>query len=612
MNKKILVLLLALSVSGLARADEGMWLPFLVEKLNIKDMKQLGCRLTPEQIYSINQASLKDAIVRLDGGSCTGEMISSQGLLLTNHHCGYDDIRANSSVEHDYLTHGFWAMNRQEELPNPGKTASFLVRMEDVTDRVMDSLRPEMSENERTAKVRATLNAIREEAIGESHYEAAVQEMLEGNAYYLFVYETFMDVRLVGAPPSAIGNFGGDTDNWMWPRHTGDFTIFRVYAGPDGKPAEYSKDNLPYQPKHHLPVSLQGVRENDFAMIMGYPGSTDRNLPSWGIEMKIGELNPAGVALRGRKMEIIKSFMDADPALRIKYASKYEYLGNFWKKDAEEAKALKQLKVAEEKRALEQAFDAWAQQDVERKHNYNSVISDMQKVYASRKESRYSLLRVHFIETLVDANLVMMGFQSSGLQQMLAAGQDVGPMAEGLKEAAAELYKDYDPRVDQQVLAAMLKAWEQGLPSELHPSVMAEVRKKYKGDYARYLASVYSRSVLAGPEKFMAFLEKPSAKVLSKDPGFALVNSIMEIWGQQRAQQKENSETLGRARRLFLAGLQEMNPGKSYYPDANSTMRLTYGSVKPYEPRDAVAYDYMTWLDGVIEKEDPGHEDFIV
>ncbi|HRZ76022.1 MAG TPA: S46 family peptidase, partial [Bacteroidales bacterium] len=227
-------------------------------------------------------------------------------------------------------------------------------------------------------------------------------------------------------------------------------------------------------------------------------------------------------------------------------------------------------------------------------------------------ESRYSLLRVHFIETLVDANLVMMGFQSSGLQQMLAAGQDVGPMAEGLKEAAAELYKDYDPRVDQQVLAAMLKAWEQGLPSELHPSVMAEVRKKYKGDYARYLASVYSRSVLAGPEKFMAFLEKPSAKVLSKDPGFALVNSIMEIWGQQRAQQKENSETLGRARRLFLAGLQEMNPGKSYYPDANSTMRLTYGSVKPYEPRDAVAYDYMTWLDGVIEKEDPGHEDFIV
>jgi hypothetical protein len=612
MIKKTLVLFIALSLSGITRADEGMWLPFLVEKLNIKDMHKLGCRLTPEQIYSINQASLKDAIVRLDGGSCTGEMISAEGLLLTNHHCGYDDIRANSSVEHDYLTNGFWAMNREEELPNPGKTASFLVRMEDVTERVLDSVSQDLSEADRASRIRKAIEKIREDAIGDTHFEAVVQDMFEGNAYYLFVYETFNDVRLVGAPPSSIGNFGGDTDNWMWPRHTGDFSLFRVYTGPDGKPAEYAKENLPYQPKHHLPISLKGIKENDFAMIMGYPGSTDRNLPSWGIEMKIETLNPASVALRGKKMEILKSFMDADPQLRIKYASKYEYLGNFWKKEAEEAKALKNLLVADEKRALERAFDAWAQQDVVRKNNYNSVIRDMEEVYASRKEANYMLLRVHFIETLIDANIVMLGFQSSGLQKMLAAGQDAGPMAEGLKEMAAEMYKDYDARVDKKVLAAMLKAWEQGLPEGLHPSVFAVVKKKYKGDYGKYVDAVYKSSILGSEEKFNAFLAKPSAKVIAKDPGFALVNSIMEIWGSQRALQKENSEKLQKARRLFLAGLQEMNPEKSYYPDANSTMRLTYGSVKPYEPRDAVAYDYITWLDGVIEKEDPKHEDFIV
>ena len=612
MIKKTILLFMALSFTGLTRADEGMWLPFLVEKLNIKEMQRLGLKLTPEQIYSVNQSSLKDAIVRLDGGSCTGEMISAEGLLLTNHHCGYDDIRSNSSVEHDYLTDGFWAMSREEELPNPGKTASFLVRMEDVTQKVLDSVSSEMSETERGTHIKAAIDKIKKDAIGDSHFEATVQDMFEGNAYYLFVYETYMDVRLVGAPPSSIGNFGGDTDNWMWPRHTGDFSMFRVYTGPDGKPAEYSKDNIPMNPKHHLPVSLAGVQENDFAMIMGYPGSTDRNLPSWGIELKINELNPAGVALRGRKMEIIKKFMDSDPSLRMKYASKYEYLGNFWKKEAEEAKALKNLRVAEEKRAQEQAFDAWAQQDVLRKNNYSSVISDIEKVYNSRRDSKYMLLRVHFIETLVDANLVMLGYQSSGLQQMLGSGQEVAPMIEGMKGMAEEIFRDYDPAVDQKVLAAMLKAWADGLPADLHPSVISEINKKYKGDYEKYTASLYAKSILGSKEKFMAFLDKPSAKVIARDPGYKLVGSILEVWGKQRAMQKDNSEKLRKAQRLFLAGLQEMNPTKSYYPDANSTMRLTYGSVKPYDPRDAVSFDYITWLDGVVEKEDPTNEEFIV
>ena len=329
------ILSFVLIFGGSVQADEGMWLPFLIGQKKYAEMQKLGLKLTKEQLYDINKASLKDAIVRLDGGGCTGEMISSEGLLLTNHHCAYGDIQAHSTVEHDYLTDGFWAMNRGEELANEGKTASFLIRIEDVTEKVLANVVDTMSERERSGAIRTASGEIEKEAIGDTHYEASVRSMFSGNEYYLFVYETFLDVRLVGAPPSSIGKYGGDTDNWIWPRHTGDFSMFRVYTAPDGTPAQYSKDNIPYTPKHFLPVSLKGVEEDDFAMIFGYPGSTDRYLTSYGIELKVDQLNPTTVMLRDTKMKIMKEEMDKSDMVRIQYASKYAYLGNFWKKDAE-------------------------------------------------------------------------------------------------------------------------------------------------------------------------------------------------------------------------------------------------------------------------------------
>lgn len=612
MLKKTLILLLALTFTGLLRADEGMWLPFLVKKLNMEEMQALGCKLTPEQIYSINQASIKDAIVRLDGGSCTGEMISAQGLLLTNHHCGYNDIREHSTVENDYLTDGFWAMNRNEELPNPGKTASFLVRMEEVTDQVLDSVSNDMTEDERNEIIASRIKAIEEEAIADTHLEAEVESMFEGNAFYLFIYETFSDVRLVGAPPNSIGAFGGDTDNWMWPRHTGDFTLFRVYTGPDGKPAEYSEDNIPMKPKHHLPVSLKGVEEGDFAMIMGYPGRTNRNLPSWGIELRIEELNPASVALKAKKMAIIKEYMDADDALRIKYTGKYEYLGNFWKKDAEEAKALKNLKVAEQKRKVEQAFDHWANADEKRKAIYGSVITDIEEVYKARKESKYLLLYNYFVETIGDANILMMAYRSTPLKRTLESGQDATALIEDMKGRLPGAFKDYDKEVDRRILAAMLKAWSEDMPAEYQPDIIKKINGKYKGDFLKFTEKVYKKSLFASEESAREFLENPSVKAIEKDPAYEVLQSILGVWGKYSGMQRANNAKYNKAKRLFLAGLQEMNPGKSYYPDANSTMRLTYGTVKPYDPRDAVSYDHITWLKGVMEKEDPDNEEFIV
>lgn len=594
------------------RADEGMWLPFLIQQYNLQDMVRLGCRLSAEDIYAINQASLKDAIVMLDGGGCTGEMISADGLFLTNHHCGYDNVRYHSTVDKDYTIQGFWAKTRKDELPNPGKTATFLVRMADVTDQVLDSVTSLTGEKEREMLVSNAIRRILEGMEEEEGLMATIESMFEGNGYYLFVYETFTDVRLVGAPPKSIGNFGGDTDNWMWPRHTGDFTLFRVYTGPDGKPAEYHENNIPYKPRHFLKISLKGYQENDFAMIMGYPGSTDRHLPSDGVALRISQINPATVKLRASKMAILKEVMDADDAMRIMYTSKFEYLGNFWKKDLEEMKALQRLKVFDKKRTMEDAFADWAQADSKRSKVYGDVIRDIRAVYAAREKNKYHLARTYFVETLVDANLMLLAYRTNGLYWMLAEGKASEEAINEMRETARELYAEYNPQIDQKILAAMLKAWYEDLPQAMHLDIMNTVQKKYKGDFERYTRAVYAKSVFATPERFQAFLNNPSAKILDKDPGFEAMRSVGIFWQRYRQAEEENTVRLERARRLYLAGIQEMYPDRKFYPDANSTMRLTYGSVKPYHPRDAVYYHYQTFLEGVIEKENPDSEEFIV
>ena len=605
----IMAFLLPLSL----RADEGMWLPFLLGK-KYNEMQRLGLKLSPEQLYDINHASLKDAIVMLDGGNCTGEMISDQGLLLTNHHCGYGEIQQHSSVEHDYLTDGFWAFSKDEELVNPGKTASFLVRIEDVTEKVLAGVKDEMTESERAKTIRKAFKDIVKEATEKTDYNAVVKSMFSGNEYYLFVYETYKDVRLVGAPPSSIGKFGGDTDNWMWPRHTGDFSIFRVYMSPDGKPAEYSKDNVPYVPKHHLPVSLKGVQAGDYAMIWGYPGSTDRYLSSYGVEQKMNELNPVTVHLRDIKMKIMKEKMNLDPKVRIQYAEKIAYLGNFWKKDREETKALKALHVYDQKKALEDEFQKWVNANADRKEKYGSVINDFAEVYKMKSEKHYATTWWYLVETAFFQGAEIlpfaMGFQT--IQGVLKQGKDVSEIAKEQIAGLDEHFKDYDAGIDQKILGAMLTEYYKNVPKELYPEFFTKVEKKFKGDFNKYAAYVFKKSFLTSKEKCMEFLEKPSLKVIEKDPAFIAVNDLIGVFRKMGMAQSADEARLSKAKRLFIAGIREMHPEKDYYPNANSTMRVTYGTVKPYDPRDAVSYDYLTYLKGVMEKEDPNNEEFIV
>ncbi|MEA3443145.1 MAG: S46 family peptidase [Bacteroidota bacterium] len=608
------ILAVVLVFGSSARADEGMWLPFLIGQKKYAEMQRLGLKLSPQQVYDINNASLKDAIVRLDGGNCTGEIISSEGLLLTNHHCGYGEIQAHSSVEHDYLTDGFWAMTRNEELENDGKTASFLIRIEDVTQQVLANVTDTMTEGERSSAINKIANKIEKDAIGDTHYEASVRSMFAGNEYYLFVYETFLDVRLVGAPPSSIGKYGGDTDNWIWPRHTGDFSLFRVYMAPDGSPAEFSKENVPYKPKHFLPVSLKGVQESDYAMIFGYPGTTDRYLTSYGVELKIDQLNPTTVKLRDIKMKIMKEEMDKSDKVRIQYSSKYAYLGNFWKKDGEETKALKRLKVADQKRDIEKRFDKWANANNERKEKYGNVISDFEEYYKVKTESQSKKAWWYVIESTFMQGCEILTFaqKSRGLKGMLKMEKDPAPMVEKMREAAKDHFKDYNQNIDKAILAAMFKAYSEDISEELQPEIFKEINKKYKGDWSKYADYVFKKSVFASEDQLNDFLKKPKLKKLEKDPAILAINSLIGVLMNLNAEEGAMNTKFDKAKRLFIDGLRKMNSDKSYYPDANSTMRLTYGVVNDYVPRDAVEYDFITYLDGVMEKEDPTNEEFIV
>ena len=611
-STKSALLLVFITLLGLfARADEGMWLPMLINKYNINTMQKMGLKLTADQIYSVNQACLKDAIVSLDHGSCTGSIISQKGLLITNHHCGYGDIAEQSTVGSDFLTDGFWAMRPEEELPIAGKTVSFLVRMEDVTSRVLANIKPGMDEGERGQLIQEESDKIIEETKAGSGLEVSVESMFEGNEYYLFVYLTFTDVRMVGAPPSSIGKFGGDTDNWMWPRHTGDFCLLRVYSGKDGKPALYAKDNVPFQPAYSLPVSMAGVKEDDFSMILGYPGSTDRYLTSYGIQEKLTLTNPADVKAKWAKMEVIKNYMGADEQTRITYAEDYAYLANFWKKSLQESKALQRLKVFDDKKRLEDEFEAWVNQDSDRKAKYGNVISDFKTVYASAAKSRAGEAVVYAEELLMGSKILYSAFQTGELASRFDSA-DFSDMVNSQKERAEKFYKHYNPYLEKELLRSMLELYENNVASDFIPDVYRTINKKFKWDIGKYVDYLFENSIFASEASLMEFLEHPKKKTLEKDPAYIAVNSFIASYMIARLSQMTDEDKFDQARRLFIAGLREMNPDALYYPDANSTMRLTYGSVKPYKPADALFADYYTTLQGVMEKEDSTSEEFIV
>jgi hypothetical protein len=609
--RNFLILVFVTLLSLFTRADEGMWLPMLVGKYNINSMQQKGLKLTADQIYSINQACIKDAIVSLDYGGCTGSIISEKGLLITNHHCGYDDIADESSVNKDYLTEGFWAMRPEEELPIADKTVSFLIRMEDVTARILSKVNPGMDEGDRRLVIHRESQKLIDETEGDSGLEVTVESMFEGNEYYMFVYQTYTDVRMVGAPPSSIGNFGGDTDNWMWPRQTGDFCLLRVYSGADGKPAEYSKTNIPYKPKYFLPVSIGGVKESDFSIILGYPGSTDRYLTSYGIEEKLNQSNPADIKAKWAKMEVMKKYMDADAATNIAYSGKYKYLGNFWKKSLEESKALRRLNVFDDKKKTEDAFQAWVSQDESRKARYGNVIQDFKTLYQTASETRANEAAIYAYEIYTDSRILYIAYQTGELESRFDS-VDFNEMVADNKLRAEKFYKIFNPDLEKELLRKMLKLYKINVASQYLPDYYETINKKFEGDIDRYVEHMFDHSIFASKERLMEYLNHPKKKKLVKDPAYVAVNSLLTSYMVANLALMLDEDKFSETRRKFVAGLREMHPDSVFYPDANSTMRLTYGTAKGYIPADGLIAVYHTTLKGVMEKEDPDNEEFIV
>ena len=629
MKKLLLAILIAAFVAPITtKADEGMWLPMFIKRLNYQDMKAKGLQLTPEEIYSVNNSSLKDAIVRLGPGFCTGEIISSQGLMLTNHHCGYSVIQENSTVEHDYLTDGFWAMKKDEELP-AGFSVSFLQSMDDVTAVVNAKLNESMTEDERKAAIRQVSDSISKAIEGEEKYiEATVKSFFKGNEFYVFTYKVFPDVRLVGAPPSSIGKFGGDTDNWMWPRHTGDFTIFRVYAGENNEPAEYSVDNKPYSPKHFLPISMEGVKKDDYAMIFGYPGSTDRFLTSYGIQLATEKDQPSRVKIRRKKLDIYEEGQAESSEVRIKYASKHASVSNYWKYFIGQTEGLKNLKVYEKKKAIEDDFQSWVAKDSKRKEQYGEVINLYEEAYNSLNDVQ--LAETYLFEAIFGIEMIRYGIGFtrlkglfSSIAQMEKEGADaekieaqkqaLNATIERLKASSEDHFKDFYKPIDQKVFAAMFNFYESDIDNKYKPADYVTYVAKFKGDYAKMAEKVFSKSILVDKEKVMAFLDNPTAKTLDKDPGVALADMFYSFYiSDLRILLKPANDKKAKADRLFVDGLRKMNPDKVYADDANSTMRVTYGNVLDYYPKDAVHYDLVTTAQGILEKEDPSNPEFVV
>ena len=611
----VLALAMTLVLPNAVRADEGMWLLSLIGK-NYQDMQKAGFKLTPEDIYNINKSCLKDAIVGLGNAGtpfwhfCTGEIISSKGLISTNHHCGYGKLQEHSSVEHDYLRDGFWAYSMDQELPNPGLTASILVRMEDVTDQVKKALTDEMSESDRAAAIEKVSEQIAEEAVKGTQYSAKVKPMFNGNQFFLFVHIIYKDVRLVGAPPSSMGKFGGDTDNWSWPRHTCDFSMFRIYTAPDGSPADYSKDNVPLSPKHHLPVNAGEINDGDFAMVMGFPGTTDHFLTSFGLEETMNITNKLVYEIRTVKINILREEMAASQATRIKYASKYASCSNYWKYSNEQNKALKALNTMGVKKEVEKEYMNWASKQTNPK--YSRALDLIQKGYAARA-------------TVEEAQLYLREGLLSGPESPLFAIRVSNTFKKVLEnDPKADLsflqgyidnfYKDYDINVEKRLVAAMFKYVVDHMNANYCPQFLLAANKKYKGNFEEYAEDLFKKSIFANSESLAKFMQKPSIKALDKDPLVKVGNEIYEAYialGDEVPQ--EVQDNLERGIRDFTDGILQINDGKKLMsPDANSTIRLTYGNVKSYDPRDGVSYHYYTTMKGVIEKEDPENAEFNV
>jgi len=600
------------SLTPQARADEGMWLPLLLKQLNEADMQSKGLKLTAEQIYSINQGSLKDAVVQF-GSGCTGEIVSNQGLLLTNHHCGYGQIQQHSSVEKDYLTKGYWAMNREQELPNPGLTATFIIRMEDVTSQVLAGVPTQnILETDREKLVQINSQRIAQAAVQGTHYQAFVRPFYNGNEYYMFVAEVFEDVRLVGAPPSSIGKFGGDTDNWAWPRHTGDFSIFRIYAGPDNKPAPYSTSNVPFKPRHHLPISLGGVQPGDFTLVFGFPGRTNEYLTSWGVDEVYSVSNPAKIKVRDARLKVWDADMKASDQVRIQYAAKYAGIANYWKKWIGENRGLKKLDAVARKKEQEATFQQWATSgDGARRAAYTTLLPQLQKNYATVRN--YTLARDYVTEAALGVELIALANSLLPLAEMVTQKVPAAELAAAVEKArggTASFYKRSNLATDQKVAAALLPLYANGTPATLLPTYVKELQKQYtgKGGWTAYVAQLYDKSRLtsdAGAQSILNEVAKGNSRALLDDPAAQLASSIITHYRATiLPTYTAATDQIALLQRTYVAGLRQQQTERKFYPDANSTLRVSYGQVQPYQPADGTKYDFYTTLDGIMEKAD--------
>ncbi len=597
--KRLFMLFAALCVSASALADEGMWMLPYLQKMNIRNMKERGCKLSAEEIYSINKSSLKDAIV-IFGGGCTGEIVSPEGLLFTNHHCGFGSIQALSSVEHDYLKNGFWAMSQAEELPAPGLSVRFIRKIMDVTSEVIGNVPSIAGQKEyeeiTSENIKALADRLSEENPG---MQIQIEPFFEGNQFFAFVVEQFRDVRLVGTPPQSIGKFGGDTDNWMWPRHTGDFSIFRVYAGPDNKPADYSPENRPYKADKYLKVSLDGVDEGDFAMIMGFPGSTQRYATSYEIDNMLRVSNPQRIFIRGERQAILWEDMLASDKVRIQYASKYAGSSNYWKNSIGMSRGIEKLRVKERKQEQEAAFQAWAERHTLPEEGYMDALSKIRGAYETLEVPSAGL---QYLSEAFLRGIELLTPALSFTRQSVPMPEIKEP--ENARKAMAKWYKDYNAPTDRKVAKRMLQIARENMAKL--PSFYAEiVDKQFGGDTDAYVDWLYDNSIFASEERVMALIDDYSPEKVAADPAVVLANSVRELYKELSDARGDAYDRLSEGSRKYVAGLMLQNPAKAWASDANFTLRLTYGRVLPYNPADGIRYNHYTTLKGVMEKEDP-------
>lgn len=601
MKKVLLFALMALSAFPM-RADEGMWFLMFIERLNHRDMQKMGLQLTAEEIYSINNHSLKDAIVQFNGG-CTAEIISKDGLVLTNHHCGYDAIAELSTAEQNYLKNGFWASDRSKELKPESLYVRFFVRMDDVTKRILAKVTPGMSEAEREKAIQQESELIQKENNEGGKYTVSVRPFFQGNEYYYFVYQDFKDVRLVGTPPESIGKFGGDTDNWEWPRHTGDFSMFRVYADKNGNPADYSPENVPLKPKHHLPINLNGVEENDFAMILGYPGRTNRWMPAQGIEQNVKFSYPAWVEGAKTGMDQMKKHMDKDDAIRLMYASKYAQTANYWKNRQGMIDALTKHKTVAAKTEQEDKFNVWAQKPAN-KAKYGNVIADINRFYSMTNEkSRHDNYLQQLFRTSafgVSANTFGRALEAYAAADEAKRKEMYPQLLEGFTAAFKEIYLP----AEKDILGAQLNLYATKASGYAIAPAVEQIGKDYKGDYAKFANEAIDKSVVTSPEKIKAFLDAPSAELLASDPLLSLSKGLIAHFNTKTDDLSKAQNDYGAAFRNLVEGLRESKIGEVKYPDANSTLRLTYGKVRslPADKRNDAKVNNYTTMEGMVKK----------